>query len=116
MEDVGDLSSLLLLAAAAACCCCCLLLVLIVEGESSLEHIKQRCNEKRWRPSHMEAALLDHRLCYCGGRGSFLVVAAPDSEKGTLRSLLEGGIVDVYVDDNAVFSERWRGRRITMRS
>ena len=45
-----------------------------------------------------------------------LVVAAPDSEKGTLRSLLKGGIVDVYVVDSAFISEIWRGRIITMRS
>ena len=37
-------------------------------------------------------------------------------EEGTLRSLLKGGLVDVYVDDYAVISERWRGRRDTMRS
>ena len=46
----------------------------------------------------------------------FLVAAAPDSEKGTLRSLLKGGIVDVYVVDSAFISEIWRGRIITMRS
>ena len=46
----------------------------------------------------------------------FLVPAAPDSEKGTLRSLLKGGIVGVYVVDDAVISERWRRRRIKMRS
>ena len=37
-------------------------------------------------------------------------------EEGTLRSLLKGGIVDVYVVDSAFISEIWRGRIITMRS
>ena len=48
--------------------------------------------------------------------GTPLVAAAPDSETGTLRSLLKGGIVDVYVVDSAFISEIWRGRIITMRS
>ena len=46
--------------------------------------------------------------------GTQLVAAAP--ETGTLRSLLKGGIVDVYVVDSAFISEIWRGRIITMRS
>jgi hypothetical protein len=50
------------------------------------------------------------------GSEALLVAAAPDSEKGTLRSLLKGGIVDVYVVDSASISEIWRGRIITMRS
>ena len=48
--------------------------------------------------------------------GTQLVVAAPESETGTLRSLLRGGIVDVYAVDSAFISEIWRGRIITMRS
>ena len=48
--------------------------------------------------------------------GTQLVAAAPDSETGTLRSLLKGGIVDVYDVDSAFISEIWRGRIITMRS
>ena len=55
-------------------------------------------------------------ICGCVIVGTQLVAAAPDSEKGTLRSLLKGGIVDVYVVDSEFISEIWRGRIITMRS
>ena len=64
----------------------------------------------------MEAAAPGSEAVLLWGVRLFLVAAAPDSEKGTLRSLLKGGIVDVYVVDSAFISEIWRGRIITMRS
>ena len=64
----------------------------------------------------MEATAPGSEAVLLWGVRLFLVATAPDSEKGTLRSLLKGGIVDVYVVDSAFISEIWRGRIITMRS
>ena len=54
--------------------------------------------------------------CVIVGAEALFLLWQHQIEEGTLRSLLKGGLVDVYVDDNAVISERWRGRRDTMRS